>query len=223
MSGYFITGTDTDSGKTFITLALMQALQQQGKRVNAYKPVAAGTERFADQSLNPDAWLMLQGNSTVKDYAMINPVLFDEFVAPHLAARQHNRRIDIDGLVKNYQSIAAQSDVVLVEGAGGWLVPLDEKHDIADLARRLQLPVILVVGIRLGCINHARLTLQAIRHTGIELIGWVGSVVDEDMQFLAGNIDTLKSMLNLPCLGIVPFMQKPDVNAAAALLALDLL
>lgn len=225
MSGLFVTGTDTDCGKTLVTLGLMLGLQKQGLTVNGYKPVAAGSELQSGMQVNSDAWQIL-GQSSAADrltYDEINPYLFQPAIAPHIAAREMGKSIELDVLETVYTGLRDKADFTLVEGAGGWLVPLDEQHSVSDIALRLGLPVILVVGIRLGCINHARLSLQAIRHSGCRVAGWIGSQTDADMLRFADNVQTLRDYLDVPCLGIVPYLDQPDAQQVAARLDLSAL
>ncbi len=219
-SGFFITGTDTDSGKTVVTLGLMQLLQNRGFRVAGMKPVAAGAEQTSEGWRNSDA-LQLQAQSTgLIDYATLNPYLFEPPIAPHLAARQAGVAIDFSRIRHCFDELADQVDWVVVEGAGGWRVPLGEEGAIAELAVSLELPVVLVVGLKLGCINHALLSVESIATSGANLIGWVGSQVDPDMRFVEGNVETLKKSIDAPCLGIVPHLEPSAVSTAYQFLQL---
>jgi dethiobiotin synthetase len=218
--GYFITGTDTDSGKTVVTLGLMQLLQDRGYRVAGMKPVAAGAEQTVQGWRNSDA-LQLQAQSTgLLDYATLNPYLFEPPIAPHLAARQAGIAIDFSRIRQCFDELADQVDWVVVEGAGGWRVPLGEEGAIAELAVSLELPVILVVGLKLGCINHALLSVESIVTSGANLIGWIGSQVDSEMRFVEGNVETLKERITAPCLGIVPHLEPSSVSTAYRFLQL---
>lgn len=173
--GYFITGTDTGVGKTAVTLGLMQALQDQGKTVAAMKPVASGCEPTAAGLVNADAVQLQQQASIELSYEWVNPYAFKPAIAPHIAAEQAGIYIGIDKIVNIFKVIEDFADCVLVEGVGGWQVPLTENETLADLACALGLEVILVVGIRLGCLNHALLTAQSIMASGCELAGWVAN------------------------------------------------
>ncbi len=218
--GYFITGTDTDSGKTVVTLGLMQLLQSQGYRVAGMKPVAAGAELTVDGWRNDDA-LQIQAQSTGDiSYETLNPYLFEPPIAPHLAAQQAGVRIDFSRISDCFDLLQRQVDRMVVEGAGGWRVPLGEKHSIADLAVALELPVILVVGLKLGCINHALLSAESIRAAGVNLVGWVANQVDPAMQVRDENIETLKGCLDSPCLGVVPYLKAPSAQVVGAYLRL---
>ena len=223
MSGFFITGTDTDSGKTLITLALMNKLQQAGLSVNAMKPVAAGVTYFEQGDLNEDAFLLQLQSRPEPDYELLNPYLFEPAIAPHIAARQKEIMISLDVIRQSYEMLTKQSAITMVEGAGGWLVPLNENVDVADLPVYLNLPVILVVGLKLGCLNHARLTMESIGSKGCKLVGWVGTQVDSRMSHVDENIETLIEYLDAPCLGVVPYLFEADAQKAAEYLSIDLL
>ena len=210
-SGYFITGTDTEVGKTVVTLGLMRYLQAQGKRVVAMKPVASGCEATPAGLRNDDALQLQRQASLDLDYALINPYAFEPAIAPHIAAAQAGTQVRLDAIQAAYTQIAGQVDCMLVEGVGGWRVPLTATETVADLAQRLGLDVILVVGIRLGCLNHALLTVGAIEAAGIPLAGWVANCLPPPSAATNENINTLKSMISSPLLGIVPVL--PVVNA----------
>lgn len=216
MPGLFVTGSDTDCGKTEVSIGLLQALQDSGYRANAMKPVAAGAIEIDGQLVNEDAWRLQQQSTRDFEYRQVNPYLFKQPIAPHIAAAAEGVEIDLEKVRKGLADIAQQSDFVVVEGAGGWLVPMNASLDMADIAVCLNLPVILVVGLRLGCINHARLTAEAITARGCQLLGWIGSQVDAQMQQVDENIAALKHYLPAQCLGIVPFMENRDAPAIAA-------
>jgi len=217
---YFITGTDTGVGKTLVSCALLHGLAAQGKRVVGFKPVAAGCD---GEDLNEDARALRAASSIQAAYGQINPYCFPHAIAPHLAARHAGVRIEFGRILASYRELAAQADEVIVEGVGGFCVPLNAQQDSADLAAELSLPVILVVGMRLGCLNHALLTLRAIAAHQLECAGWVANVLDETMPALQENIDALRERIEAPLLGIVPFMRAPDAKDAAQLLDLNLL
>jgi dethiobiotin synthetase len=208
--GLFITGTDTGCGKTEITLGLMQALQDRGERVLGMKPVASGARQTDEGLRNEDALRIRQQGSAELPYDWVNPYAYAPPIAPHLAAEYAGRAIDLPFIADIYQRLAGKADRVVVEGVGGWSVPLDMgSTTVADLALYLDLPVILVVGLRLGCINHALLTEAAIRQSGARLVGWVANQVDPAMVELEGNIKTLAQRLSIPCLGEVSWMDRP--------------
>lgn len=214
--GIFVTGTDTGVGKTWVSAGLMVALQQQGLRVLGMKPVAAGCEETADGLRNDDALLLQQHGSLPMDYVAINPYAFKPPVAPHLAAAQAGVHIEIEHITRHYHSLAAAADAVVVEGAGGWLVPLNERETMADLAVQLELEVLLVVGLRLGCINHALLTAESIRAHGGRLTGWVANTLDLHMSKLPQNILSIQQRIGAPLLGLIPYHEALSVEAIAA-------
>lgn len=205
--GYFVTGTDTGVGKTLISAALLQRLGQQGVRCAGYKPVASGADQTAEGLRNEDGLSLQAASSVALPYELINPYVLAPAIAPHIAAEQVGMALSVAGLVHGYQQLAKQVDTVVVEGAGGWLVPLNAEETLADLALALQLPVILVVGVRLGCINHALLTAQAIRASGLPLAGWVANRVSTDPMG-EENIATIQARLpDVPLLGVVPWLK----------------
>ncbi len=213
--GYFITGTDTECGKTEITLALMHLLQAQGKSVVGMKPVASGAIATQEGLRNDDAKRILQKCSQPAPYELINPFVFEPSIAPHLAADQAGQKISFELIQECYEGLSTLGEVVIVEGVGGWRVPLSEDGDLSDLALAMGLPVILVVGIKLGCINHALLSADAIQSKGLQLAGWVANVVDPQMLELEANMDTLRQKIDAPCLGLVPNIQPVLINAVA--------
>jgi dethiobiotin synthetase len=208
-AGYFITGTDTGIGKTVVTLGLMRWLQDQGLRVAAMKPVASGCERTPLGLRNADALQLQTQASMPLDYAEVNPYAFEPPIAPHIAAGQAGVRIDLDIIQQGVRQLAGCSDVVCVEGVGGWLVPLNDRETVADLAAGLGLGVVLVVGMRLGCLNHALLTARAIEASGAPLAGWVANGLPPVPDYLEENINTIKSKISAPLLGVVPVLAAP--------------
>lgn len=219
-SGYFITGTDTGVGKTVVTLGLMQYLQAQGQTVVAMKPVASGCERTAAGLRNADALQLQQQASVPLDYALVNPYAFEPAIAPHIAAARAGIRIDMGKILSGYQELTRQADCVLVEGVGGWQVPLTDDETMADLARALGLEVILVVAIRLGCLNHALLTAESVLARGCSLGGWVANRFSPLPESVLENINYLKSMLSVPLLGVLPDLAEIDVKIVAGNLSL---
>ncbi|WP_372693932.1 dethiobiotin synthase [Immundisolibacter sp.] len=201
---WFITGTDTGAGKTLAAAALVAALRAHGRRVAGMKPVASGCEATAHGWRNDDAVALAAASGLDVPYALINPYAFPAPVAPHLAAEDAGVDIDFNRIGQALDALRAQADAVVVEGVGGWRVPLGPAGDVADLACHLALPVVLVVGLRLGCLNHALLTAADIGRTGVRLVGWVGSAVQPDFELAGRNIDTLRRRLPVPCLGILP-------------------
>jgi len=219
--GYFITGTDTGVGKTVITLGLMQLLQDRGLRVVAMKPVASGCERTAAGLRNADAMALRQQASVRLEYDRVNPYAFEPACAPHIAADRAGVRIDIGAIRTGFDALREQAEMVLVEGIGGWRVPLNDRETVADLAARLELGVILVVGIRLGCLNHALLTAAAIAASGLELAGWVANRLPPAPEFGDENISTLKSNICAPLLGITPALPTVTPPAVARSLSAE--
>jgi len=218
--GYFITGTDTGVGKTVVTLGLMQLLQAQGQSVAAMKPLASGCERHADGMRNADALLLQKQASLVLAYDRVNPYAFKPAIAPHIAAEQAGVTIDTDEICHEYNRIKESADCVLVEGAGGWLVPLNENETLADVARLMGLDVIMVVAIRLGCLNHALLTAAAIAAAGCTLAGWVANLLPPLPEFAEQNISALESRISAPLLGVLPEFQGLSARAVAEKLSL---
>ena len=216
--GYFITGTDTNAGKTWATVALMRYFKQQGKSVAGMKPVASGCFLQDGQLKNADA-LQIQENASLKiDYDLINPYAYELSVSPHIAGI--NNPVELTKIVESFNVLKELAEIALVEGAGGWYAPLNDREDISDLAKSLALPVIIVVAIRLGCINHAKLTSQAIQHSGIPCAGWIAVCVDPDMPNREENIQTIKTALNMPLLGVLPYLANADFDLLAGQLAL---
>lgn len=221
---YFITGTDTDVGKTTIAAGLLYAARQAGLSTAAGKPVASGCERGPKGLRNADALALQAQSSLPLSYEEINPIAFEPAIAPHLAAREAGVALTVQSLLLPMRLLLAKgADFTLVEGAGGWRVPLADQDNLSDLAMALDLPVILVVGVRLGCINHALLTTQAIAQDGLQLAGWVANIVDPDTSRLEENLATLAERLPAPCLGKVPRLRPASAEAVAEHLQLDLL
>lgn len=212
---YFVTGTDTGIGKTRSSIVLMHYFRQLGNSVVGMKPVASGCDRQQGILVNDDALLLQRYSSVSVDYATLNPYAFAPAVAPHLAAMQAAVEIDPDHIASAYVKLTAIADVVIVEGAGGWMVPMGKHILLADIVKRLDLPVIMVVGMRLGCLNHALLSFNAISLSGLECAGWIASCIDVDMPLLDENISTLKSLVDAPLLGVLPFQKQPDYVALA--------
>ncbi len=217
---FFVTGTDTGVGKTLISCALLHAFAAQGHRAAGFKPVASGCD---DSEHNEDAVRLRAAGNVQASYGQINPYCFAQAVAPHLAAKFVGVNINLERIVQSYCELAAQADVVIVEGAGGFCVPLNDHQDMADLAARLNLPVILAVGMRLGCINHALLTVASIKASGLRLAGWVANCQDENMPMLNENIAALRQRIAAPLLGVLPCYQAPDAHEVAKKLDLQLL
>ena len=213
---YFITGTDTDAGKTTISAGLLCAAKQQQLSTLAMKPVASGCE-ITEQGLRNSDALALIAQSTVKlPYAQINPYTFAPAIAPHIAADEAGVELCVDHLYQAAQVVLQhRADFTLIEGAGGWRVPISNTEFLSDFAIALNMPVILVVGVKLGCINHALLTVEAIRSDGLELAGWVANVIDPDCARLAENIEYLKQHIAAPCLAEVPHLTIANSESVA--------
>ena len=218
MIGCFVTGTDTGIGKTLVSAALLHALAAHYPRVVGMKPVAAGAVRMGGAWVSEDA-LALRAASTCKvPPELDNPILLPHALSPHIAAERAGVRICVDDLVACYGELARRADAVVVEGAGGFHVPLSQSTTGADLAQALALPVVLVVGVRLGCLNHALLTAEAIRSRGLLLAGWVANRIDPQMQAQNDNIAWLRRQLAAPLLADIPHQHVPDART----LGLDL-
>lgn len=208
--GLFVTGTDTGCGKTLVTLGLMARLQQNGQTVLGMKPVASGAEVTPQGLRNEDALLIQRQGSHPVSYELVNPCVYAPPIAPHLAAEEAGRPIDLESIAGAYRQLASQADRVVVEGVGGWRVPLGDGLKLADLVRRLDLEVVMVVGLKLGCLNHALLTAQAILHDGLPLRGWVANQVDPEMLAREANLRTLRDHLAAPCLGVLPHLPQAE-------------
>ncbi len=213
--GCFVTGTDTGVGKSLASAALLHALARHHARVVGMKPVAAGAEIISGVLANEDAVALRAASTIAVPPELDNPVLLPDPLSPHIAARRAGTAIDIGMIVRAYRQLAERADAVVVEGAGGWHVPLSDTETGADLARALGLPVVLVVGLRLGCLNHAALTAEAIRARGLALAGWVANHVDPRMLAPEDNIAWLRQHLRAPLLAELPHQARPDARALA--------
>jgi dethiobiotin synthetase len=215
--GVFLTGTDTGVGKTLVAAGLVRLLARGGRRVVGLKPLASGAEPTADGLRNADALALAAASSVALPYELTNPYCFAPAVAPHLAARMAGVAVTVDALDDWYARATAGADIAIVEGAGGWRVPLDPVGFLSDFPERLGLGVILVVGLRLGCLNHARLTLDAIAGAGrCPFEGWIGNQIDPAFAPLEGNLETLERILGAPPLAVIPPLQPADAGAAVA-------
>lgn len=220
MRGFFVTGTDTDAGKTCVSAALLHWCAAQGWRSAGFKPVAAGSQLIDGERVNGDVRALRQASSVPLTDAEVGPFQFETACAPHIAAALENRVIDGPALLAHAQALAQRADVLVAEGVGGFCVPLNQEWDTADLAQALALPVILVVGLRLGCINHALLTAEAIARRGLRLVGWVANTVDPAMMQAQATLATLQHELTrrhqAPCLGQIPWLAVPEAALVAA-------
>ena len=222
MHAYFIAGTDTDVGKTTVAAGLLHAARLTGLSTAAAKPVASGCELTAQGLRNADALALQAECNPPLPYEAINPFAFAPAIAPHIAAREAGVALDVQSLLGPVrQVLESGAQFCLVEGAGGWRVPLNEQQNLSELVVALQLPVILVVGVRLGCINHAVLTAEAIAADGLRLAGWVANIVDPATSRLEENLATLAARLPAPCLGRVPRLDVAGAAAVAACLFLS--
>lgn len=209
---YFITGTDTEIGKTHATCALLATAANQGLRAVALKPVAAGIDA---SGRNDDVTRLMVASNVVLPERTVNPWLLNEPLSPHIAARRAGLEITAAAIIETFHLADERTDLLLVEGVGGLYAPLSDTLTQPELIRQLDIPVILVVGLRLGCLNHALLTAAAIEHEGLRFAGWIGNLVDPMFQAKAENIQTLNERLQAPCLGILPY----DPLASASTLA----
>jgi len=221
--GVVVTGTDTGVGKTLVAAGLLHGLARRGLRVAGMKPVATGCERTAAGLRNDDALCLGRHASVDAGYEEINPYAFEPAIAPHVAAAEAGVRIDLARIAACCARLSRSADRVVVEGVGGWRVPLNEREDVGDLARLLGLPVLLVVGVRLGCLNHARLSADAIAAAGVPWAGWVASCIDPQMSRMRENLAALEALLPAPCLGTIPFLADASVESAATRLERALL
>ena len=201
---YFVAGTDTGVGKTRVTAGLLAAARATGLRVAGMKPVASGAERRDGRLTSDDAIRIAEASGQATPYEELNPYCLVHAISPHIAADMAQMTIDIDTIVEISGRLRAGRELLLIEGAGGWYTPISEQESMADLARALGVPVILVVGLKLGCLNHARLSFEAIGHAGCRFAGWVGSHIDPDFAALPENLETLVQLLGAPPLALLP-------------------
>ena len=219
-SGYFVTGTDTGVGKTQVTAALIHLLRDRYEKVVGMKPVASGCANTGQGLCNADAEALIAASNVVADYQDINPYAFEPAIAPHIAAREAGVKIELERVLDHFERLQAQANCVVVEGVGGWLVPLGHVITTEHLAKSLDLPVVLVVGMRLGCLNHALLTSRAIESAGILLAGWIGNIIDPAMERVNDNLHTLEKRISAPHLGTIPRLENVSVEAVAQYLTL---
>ena len=221
-TGYYVTGTDTAAGKTCASVALLHALRARGLRAVGMKPVASGCELRQGAWQNEDA-LALQAASSepLPGYALVNPFALPEATAPQIAAAHCGASVGIAPMLAAYEALAARADAVVVEGVGGWLAPFADGFEQAELARRLRLPVILVVGLKLGCLNHARLSERRILDDGLPLAGWIGNAVDPQLEFAGEYADLVRRSMSSPCLGMLPHGGSSPASSLAGHLRLS--
>lgn len=219
---YFITGTDTEVGKTLVTAGLLYSASDRGLVTIGLKPVAAGCDLVAGQLKNADALALMEAASVDLIYEQVNPAALAPAIAPHIAAQKVGIRLSADRLAAYCKgSLMRHYDLALVEGAGGWRVPLNDRETLASVAKQLNFPVILVVGMKLGCISHALLTAEAIIRDGLPFAGWVANRIDPEMAEYEANLDSLKQRLPGRFLGAIPFIESVDPRSAVAYLAID--
>lgn len=220
--GFFITGTDTDVGKTWVCAALLNAFNHYGNTI-AMKPIACGCHYHKDSLHNDDALLLMQYASVKLAYEQVNPYAFPEPIAPHLAAKHSGQQIDINIVTDIFNKIADKTDTIIVEGVGGWHIPLNEKSTTIDLVQAIRLPVILVAGIRLGCLNHTLLTYESIKRHKVPLAGWIANQIDPDCEYSKENISTLADSIDAPLIGIIPNLGEFNVQTITDCLDISLL
>lgn len=205
---FFIAGTDTDAGKTKVSESLLLTANKLGLSTLGLKPLAAGADEYNEGMQNEDARILMQASSLKLPYESVNPVLLKEPMAPHIAAEREGKRLSVQTLAGFCRGtlMTHPADFTLIEGAGGWRVPLNSRETLADLVKVLNLEVILVVGMKLGCLNHALLTAEAIERDGLKIRGWIANTLQPDMNGLAENIQTLQQMIRAPLVGVLPFL-----------------
>lgn len=219
---FFIAGTDTDAGKTLVASGLLNKAKQQGLKTLGLKPVAAGCEQTEAGLRNSDALALIEQSTEKLMYEQVNPIALEPAIAPHIAAQLNRKPLGaerITGLLRGVLMIN-RADFTLIEGAGGYRVPLNPRETLADTVQELKLPVILVVGMKLGCLNHALLTVEAIERDGLKLAGWIANQIDPQMEAYEENLNTLHAMIQAPCLGTVPHLPTADAESVAAHLTL---
>jgi len=205
---YFVTGTDTDVGKTVCTKALLQAANKQNKSTLAYKPISAGCAQTEQGLRNEDALILQQSSSVKVAYDAVNPIAYKQPIAPHIAAFENKSKINLTTIDQGLTFLQQQqAQLLLIEGAGGWHLPINNKQLFSEWVIEKQLPVIVVVGLKLGCLNHALLTTQAIQQSGLTIAGWIANHLQDDMPYVAQNINTLKNYIKAPLLAEIPFLQ----------------
>lgn len=207
----FITGTDTDIGKTYISIGLLNGLNKQGYNTLGLKPVASGCELIDGQFYNDDALALQKASSLKLEYDQINPFRLESPIAPHIAAKHCDVELSKELVTQKLNdAFLNPADIFIIEGAGGWAVPLNDNELMSDMVLSIDAKVILVIGIKLGCLNHAILTAEFIKNSGVSLVGWIANIINPDMIELDENILALKQWVKSSCLGVVPFKEKPE-------------
>ena len=210
----FITGTDTEVGKTYYSKLLLHSLNAAGFRTAAMKPLASGADEHEGELRNADALVLQQAANTSFSYTLCNPYCFAPAIAPHLAAKQAGVSIDPNVIQHAFERLKQQADITVVEGVGGWMVPVGDEHSMADLVQAMGLPVILVVGMRLGCINHALLTTESIKARDLNLLGWVANVIYDDVSHLEENIASIAQRVPAPLLDVIDYTNNPEARVS---------
>jgi dethiobiotin synthetase len=221
LKGFFVTGTDTGIGKTWVSCGVITALQKHSQRVIGMKPIASGCQQTPQGLRNEDALLLQAASSVSIPYESINLYAFEPAIAPHIAAAEVGRDMDFSWICEMTEALTLHADYLVVEGVGGWRVPLGKQGDVGALASALKFPIILVVGVRLGCLNHAFLTADAIQGTGLTLAGWVANIVDPNTERLDDNLEALRVGIAAPCLGVTPYLATFEPEHLVACLHLD--
>jgi dethiobiotin synthetase len=214
LTGIFVTGTDTGVGKTLVSVSLVKALVKHGLRVSGMKPIASGAEHTPAGLRNADAVALAAASNVAAPYGAINPYCFEPAISPHIAAEEAGIDVDMGVIRRSFETLAASADVVVVEGAGGWYAPISQSHAMSDLPKLLDIPVLLVVGLRLGCLNHALLTKRAIEANGAEFAGWVANSIDPTLERRAQNLSSLERRLGGAPLSVFTF--EPDAQSDAS-------
>ena len=209
-TAFFVTGTDTGAGKTFTSVVLLHALRQRGLRAVGMKPIASGSDETPEGLRNEDALALQAASDPRPAYALVNPIALREPTAPEIAARLDGVEVTMAPIHAAFDALRAQADVVLVEGVGGFLAPINARIDQCDLPRALGLPVLVVVGLKLGCINHARMTVEAVHGRGFRVLGWIASDVEPTMLYPDDYFEALREALPLRCLGRLPHAPGAD-------------
>ena len=225
LNGFFVTGTDTEVGKTLVSGALILKLREQGIKAIGFKPVVAGTYRNTKgETLNEDLETLRIASNLSSDELSLCPYVLDQPAAPHLVAKQQGLKLEMGVMVEAFHHIQRHADCVVIEGAGGLLIPINEDEDLSDFAKEINLPIILVVGMKLGCINHALLTYEAFKARNFKIAGWIANTLSEEMPLLQENLNTLQARIDAPFLGLIPMLpkelQKP-INTAYSIEALN--
>ena len=223
MTSFIVSGTDTGIGKTWVTVALIRAFLDRGERVLGMKPLASGCEVIDNELRNEDALLIQQAGWQAVDYSLVNPYAFKPPVSPHAAAAKEGVQVSLETIFECYEILQGQADRVIIEGVGGWRVPFSDELSLKDLVKALKLPVIMVVGLKLGCINHALLTAEALDRDGIELRAWVANQLESDYLMQDATMRTLETSIPAPLLGLTPCLQTLQPDKLAEALDVDVL